>query len=104
MLLPTVTEYSIPAASERYADCARAIGAADYSDNTEQANQKLMNELYALNNELQVPTLKAFGVDREHFFGNLETMASQALASGSPGNNPRVPDIAEMIELYKKLW
>ena len=48
--------------------------------------------------------LKAFGVDREHFFDNLETMASQALASGSPGNNPRIPDIAEMIELYKKLW
>jgi alcohol dehydrogenase class IV len=104
MLLPTVTEYSIPAAAERYADCARAIGAAYYSDNTEQANQKLLNELYALNDELQVPTLKAFGVDREHFFGNLETMASQALASGSPGNNPRVPDITEMIELYKKLW
>jgi alcohol dehydrogenase class IV len=104
MLLPTVTEYSIPAAAERYADCARAIGAADSSDNTKQANQKLMEELYALNDELQVPTLEAFGVDREHFFSNLETMATQALASGSPSNNPRIPDVDEMIELYKKLW
>ena len=104
MLLPTVTEYSIPAAAERYADCARAIGAADSSDNTKQANQKLMEELYALNDELQVPTLEDFGVDREHFFSNLETMATQALASGSPSNNPRIPDVGEMIELYKKLW
>lgn len=104
MLLPTVTEYSIPAAAERYADCARAIGIADSSDNTKQANQKLMEELYALNDELQVPTLEAFGVDREHFFSNLETMATQALASGSPSNNPRIPDVDEMIELYKKLW
>jgi alcohol dehydrogenase class IV len=104
MLLPTVTEYSIPAAAERYADCARAIGIADSSDNTKQANQKLMEELYALNDELQVPTLEAFGVNREHFFSNLETMATQALASGSPSNNPRIPDVDEMIELYKKLW
>ena len=28
MLLPEVTEFSIPAAAERYADCARAIGVA----------------------------------------------------------------------------
>jgi alcohol dehydrogenase class IV len=30
-------------------------------------------------------------------------MANQALASGSPANNPRVPDANEIIELYKKL-
>ena len=103
MLLPTVTEYSIPAAAERYADCARAIGVADSSDNTKQANQKLMEELYALNEELQVPSPEAFGIDREHFLGNLSSMANQALASGSPANNPRVPDANEIIELYKKL-
>jgi alcohol dehydrogenase class IV len=30
-------------------------------------------------------------------------MANQALASGSPGNNPRIPDAKDIIELYKKL-
>ena len=104
MLLPAVTEFSIPAAAERYADCARAIGVANESDNTKVANNKLMDELYALNKELQVPSPEEFGIEREHFFNNMQTMAEQALASGSPANNPRAPNAEEIIELYKKLW
>ena len=104
MLLPAVTEYSIPAAPERYADCARAMGVADVSDSDEQANAKLMTELYAINEELQVPTPEQFGISQEHFFGNLETMAEQAIGSGSPGNNPRVPSADDIIQIYKKLW
>ena len=104
MLLPAVTEFSIPAAAERYADCARAIGVANEIDNTEVANNKLMAELYALNQELQVPSPEEFGIEREHFFNNMQTMAEQALASGSPANNPRAPNAEEIIELYKKLW
>jgi len=104
MLLPAVTEYSIPAAPERYADCARAMGVAEVSDSDDQANAKLMTELYAINEELQVPTPEQFGISREHFFGNLEIMAEQAIGSGSPGNNPRVPSAEEIIQIYKKLW
>ena len=104
MLLPMVTEYSIPAAVSRYADCARAMGVAKESDSDASANGKLMTELYALNEELQVPTPEQFGISREHFFAKLELMAEQALASGSPGNNPRVPIADEIIEIYKKLW
>ncbi len=104
MLLPAVTEYSIPAAPERYADCARAMGVAEVSDSDEQANAKLMAELYAINEELQVPTPEQFGISREHFFGNLEVMAEQAIGSGSPGNNPRVPSADDIIQIYKKLW
>ena len=104
MLLPAVTEYSIPAAPERYADCARAMGVAEVSDSDEQANAKLMTELYAINEELQVPTPEQFGISREHYFGNLEVMAEQAIGSGSPGNNPRVPSAEEITQIYKKLW
>jgi len=104
MLLPAVTEYSIPAAPARYADCARAMGVAEVSDSDDQANAKLMTELCALNAELNVPTPEQFGISREHFFGNLGIMAEQALASGSPGNNPRVPSADEIIQIYKKLW
>ncbi len=49
MLLPMVTEYSIPAAPERYADCARAMGVANEGDSDQTANSKLMAELYAIN-------------------------------------------------------
>jgi alcohol dehydrogenase class IV len=99
-----VTEYSIPAAAERYADCARAMGVASQDDADPVANSKLMDELYAINDELQVPTPEQFGIDRDHFFNKLPVMAEQALASGSPGNNPRVPSADEIIEIYRKLW
>lgn len=104
MLLPAVTEFSIPACAQRYADCARAMGVAGPEDDDGTANAKLMGELYALNRELNVPTPEEFGIDREHFMSNLELMAEQALASGSPGNNPRVPSKGEIVEIYAKLW
>ena len=104
MLLPAVTAYSIPAAGARYADCARALGFASQQDRDAQANEKLLATLIALNQELQVPTLAEFGVARDKFFEVVQTMAEQALASGSPGNNPRVPGSEEMLQIYTSLW
>ncbi|TYP66824.1 iron-containing alcohol dehydrogenase [Stutzerimonas stutzeri] len=104
MLLPAITAFSIPAAPERYADCARAMGMAAQTDSVEAANEKLLAELRAINRELQVPSPEQFGITRERFFELRETMAKQALASGSPGNNPRVPTEAEIIDLYETVW
>lgn len=104
MLLPMITEFSIPAAPERYADCARAIGIASEQDETDLANQKLVQFLQDLNRELNVPTLAEFGVSQTEFDQIIHTMAEQAKASGSPDNNPRVPSIDEMVGLYQKLW
>ncbi|WOG25501.1 iron-containing alcohol dehydrogenase [Endozoicomonas sp. 8E] len=104
MLLPAVTEYSIPAAPDRYADCARAMGVAEQVDSDETANQKLLIELKALNDELSVPGPQEFGIDKDAFFEVLDTMAVQALASGSPANNPRVPDAEEIKAIYQRLW
>jgi len=103
-LLPNITEYSIGAASERYADCARYIGVAKVQDSDDVANQKLIAELIVINAELKVPSLAEFGADKERFMALLPTMAEQALASGSPGNNPKIPSVAEIVELYKKIW
>ena len=104
MLLPAITAFSIPAAPERYDDCARAMGVAAQTDSVEVANDKLLAELRAINQELQVPSPEQFGISRERFFELRETMGRQALASGSPGNNPRVPTEAEIIDLYETVW
>ncbi|AMG29063.1 alcohol dehydrogenase [Grimontia hollisae] len=104
MLLPSVTTFSLPAAPERYADCARAMGVATKEDSTDAACQKLLDELDALNRDLNVPTPEGYGIDRGTFFEHLDTMASQALASGSPANNPRIPSHEEMVAIYTQLW
>ena len=51
-----------------------------------------------------VPTPAGFGIDPAVWDAKLDLMADQALASGSPANNPRVPDKAEIIALYRAVW
>lgn len=104
MLLPKVTEYSIDSAPHRYAQCARAMTIASEGDSDEQANAKLLHFLRELNEILEVPSPKAFGIDRDKYFNVATTMAEQALASGSPGNNPIVPSIEDMVSIYHQIW
>lgn len=104
MLLPSVTEFSIPSAKSRYATCARTMGVAAQTDGDEVATQKLIEELHSINDQCQVPTLAQFGVDKKVYFDKLELMAQQAAASGSPGNNPLVPSNEQMVKLYTDLW
>ncbi|OFS89451.1 alcohol dehydrogenase [Oligella sp. HMSC05A10] len=104
MLLPSVTEFSIPLAATRYAECALALGVANEDDGVAQANAKLIEFLKDLNQELQVPTLAEFGVEKTKFDCVVETMVEQAFASGSPNNNPRIPSKEEMLNLYHGLW
>ncbi len=104
MLLPVVTAYSIAACQNRYAQCARAAGWADTTDTDGTACQKLVEELYQLNSDLKVPSPSEYGIEQTAYFNNLDVMADQALASGSPQNNPRVPEKETIIELYEQIW
>ncbi|UFN48980.1 iron-containing alcohol dehydrogenase [Roseomonas sp. OT10] len=104
MLLPSVTAYSAPAATQRYADCARAMGIAGAGLRDGDAVAALLDELRALNADLAVPGPRAWGIDPAQWEALLPTMAAQALASGSPANNPLVPDADEIQELYARVW
>ena len=104
MLLPEITAYSAPAALERYADCARAMGVAEEGEGSQSAVARLLDELRRLNEDLQVPSPLAYGIDAARYEELLPIMASQALASGSPANNPRVPTADEIIDLYRRVY
>ncbi|WP_374597723.1 iron-containing alcohol dehydrogenase [Sphingosinicella sp.] len=104
MLLPAVTAWSAPAAMTRYADCARAMGVAEEGEGEQSAVARLLEELSALNRDLDVPSPAAWGIDAARWNDLVPLMCSQALASGSPANNPRVPGEAEMAALYARAW
>ncbi len=104
MLLPAVTEFGLHAALPRYAEAARCIGCAAPDDADQVAGAKLLEELRALNRELQVPSPGAWGIPRDRWDALRATMARQALASGSPANNPRVPEAAEIEALYDRAF
>jgi alcohol dehydrogenase class IV len=104
MLLPTLTEYSLPGAPLKYAECAMHMGLITDIEDQDLAHQILINELRQINQILEVPTLAEFGVDKAQYEGLLANMAEQALASGSPGNNPKIPVLNDIIALYRKVW
>lgn len=104
MLLPAVTRYSADAASARYATCARAMGWATAETSDTDATAQLVEGLERLNLALEVPGPAAYGISRDAWFANLDLMAEQAAASGSPANNPRVPSHDDMVALYTEVW
>lgn len=104
MLMPAVTEYSLPGSVSRYADCARAMDLASVSDSDADAGTKLLDGLYRLNSDLQVPSPKTFGISETDYADVITTMAEQALASGSPNNNPLIPEQFDIEQLYRKVW
>jgi alcohol dehydrogenase class IV len=104
MLLPAVTAFSLPAALPRYAEAARAMGIAHEEEGDQAAAARLVEELRALNRDLVVPTPRSYGLDEAKWRALMPTMAEQALASGSPANNPRVPSKEEIMALYAEVW
>ena len=104
MLLPAVTEFSISAAVERYAECARVMGMVRAEGANDEAVSELVRNLHQLNRKLKVPTPGEFGIDRRAWEVSIPSMVQQALASGSPANNPRVPSEAEIERLYLEIW
>lgn len=104
MLLPLITQFSVPGATQRYAECARTMNMANATDSDNTACDRLIKALSQLCGTLKVPTLQSFGVDKDLYFERLDIMAEQALASGSPANNPVVPSHQEIVALYRQLW
>jgi alcohol dehydrogenase class IV len=98
VLLPTVTRFSWEGAVEAYREAAGILGAPEERDG-------FVAWLMELNRELEVPRLReCCGNDEQRFEKALEKMAGDAIASGSPGNNPRVPEVTEIVALYREAW
>lgn len=104
MLMPVVTRWSAPAALPRYAICARTMGIAPENESDQSAVARLVEALHRINQELKVPSPRAYGIEKDRWDALLPLMAEQAIASGSPANNPRVPISEEIVSLYQQAW
>ena len=87
MLLTEVTRFSLAHASARYRECAIIMGFAAEHDDEVRAGEKLVAGLSDLVRMTQVPTPGEFGIDKETWSSSMNTMAEQALASGSPATS-----------------
>lgn len=105
MLLPAVTRFSMPGAVARYATVARTLGWSRVMESDEAAAMVLVDGLEALNVRLQISPLRAHPkIEAARFRASLDKMAADALASGSPQNNPVVPTFDQIVALYQQAW
>lgn len=104
MLFPAVTAFSIPGSPKRYADCARAYGIADERTPDSVAAFALVDALERLCRAVGVPTPRDYGIDPTRWEELVPLMARQAVASGSPANNPLVPSVDQIEQLYRKVF
>ena len=100
MLLPAVTKLSFTGALSRYAEIARCMDFADSSMADEECCKMLIDGLLHLNRDLEIPSPKSFGIEKVCYEEHIEKMATDAAAAGSTGNNPLIPTIDQIKEIY----
>jgi len=101
MLLPAVFEFTKDAATEKFAEIAVIFNPDLQGASDGEKASELVRELKSLCHDLNIPNMAGWGIDRSEFYARIPKMCKDALASGSPANNPRVPTAEEIAELYK---
>ncbi|EPZ45405.1 iron-containing alcohol dehydrogenase [Alicyclobacillus acidoterrestris] len=104
MLLSTVMEYSKAACLDRLAEIGRVLHLHEGVSSDEQVADAVVRQLEQLCADLAIPNMQQWGIDRERFEAVLDKMATDAIASGSPANNPKVPSHDEIVRLYRKAY
>ncbi len=100
-LLGVVMEFSLIGNPTRYAHIAEAMG-EDINGLTDLAAAELgAKAVKRLIRDIKIPSLLELGLDRAKLDKLAPQMTEAAIASGSPGNNPRQATKEEVIELYK---
>jgi alcohol dehydrogenase class IV len=102
VLLPAIIEFSVSGNPRRYADIAEAMGEETRGLSTEDAAQMTIGAVKRLNADLQIPSMRGLGIDLAKFESVVFKMAEDAIASGSPGNNPRKATPEDIVALYRK--
>jgi alcohol dehydrogenase class IV len=100
-LLGVVIEFSLIGNPARYADIAKAMGENVTGLTDLEASQLAAKAIKTLIKDIQIPSLRGLGVEKEKLEQLAPKMAEDAIASGSPGNNPRQATKEEIVELYK---
>ncbi|WP_407434711.1 iron-containing alcohol dehydrogenase [Treponema sp.] len=103
MLITECLKFAVDGACDRFAKIARLIGKAGAEESDDLAAQKFIMALEALTKELEISTLREYGIDIEKFKSVMPKMAKDALASGSPGNTRKDVSEEDMLNIYEKL-
>lgn len=104
VLLLDVMEFSVVGVPQRFADIARAMGEPIDGLSLMKQADAAISSVDCLVTDIQMPRLGEIGIDKEKFEQVIEQMATDAIASGSPANNPRQATQEEIVSLYRKCF
>jgi alcohol dehydrogenase class IV len=104
MLLETCLKFMVDGAVARFADIARYCGMCGSDLSDVDAANLLIQKTQSLLKHLKIPTLKEYGIDKAVFDKNINKMANDAFASGSPSNTCKQITVEDMEMLYKEMW
>ncbi len=104
MLLEKCMSFALDGAYERFADLGRAVGAAEKQDSDKAAAEKFLAKLGDICRICEVPSLEKYGIDKTEFMSQIDKMADDALASGSPANTIKTVTKDNIIGIYRSLW
>jgi len=100
-LLGVVTEFSLTGNPARYVRIAEAMGENVKNLPILEAANLAAKSIKRLIKDVKIPSLPELGVDKDKLDKLAPKMAGDAIASGSPANNPRQATKEEIIELYR---
>ncbi|MET3317567.1 UNVERIFIED_ORG: alcohol dehydrogenase class IV [Peribacillus simplex] len=100
MLLPAVLEFTKESAIDALATIGRVISPELKTSTNEELADVTINKIKQLCYDLNIPNMKKWGIDENKFQQVVHKMATDAIASGSPANNPKVPSHQEIVDLY----
>ena len=104
MLLSECLSFALSGAPERFAALAETIGVAVEGDGDMENARRFLAAVGGICDELRIPTLEGYGIDRSRFFELMDKMADDALMSGSPANTRREVTKADVLAIYEALW
>jgi len=100
VLLERVMRFSLAGSPARYARVAQAMGEDVEGLSDMEAAEKAVEAVGKLCKDINIPTLSQIGITEDRLRPYVEQMARDALASGSPANNPRQATAEEIVQLY----
>ncbi len=105
VLLRDVMAFSVVGAPARFADIARAMGEQIDGLSPMQQADAAVGAVERLVTDIQMPRLGEIDkIDKQKFEDVIEQMAADAIASGSPANNPRQATAEDIVALYRQCF
>ncbi|MCD6503911.1 iron-containing alcohol dehydrogenase [Candidatus Bathyarchaeota archaeon] len=100
MTLPYIMEFYLPAVPERLAWIAEAMGEDVYGLSLREAGKLAVEAVYELCVELDVPSLKDVGVEKER----IPEIAEFCVREWVRPNSPRLLKREDAIKILEKMW